>query len=135
MKESPANALLGGNRPSLSRNFRRNARQRGRVSQAQLSGLKNQCAPSFVTLKVPYLTLTPHSAAYVTRVWKVSKMEGLLWPILSAVLVLAGTYYYFVVMNKPKKLASVPAPMVKKGTAAAQKRKPAKKKEEVRDER
>ena len=61
-------------------------------------------------------------------------MEGLLWPIISAIFVLAGTYYYFVVMNKPKKLASVPAPMVKKGTAAAQKRKPLKKKEEVRFE-
>lgn len=61
-------------------------------------------------------------------------MDGLLWPIISAVLVLGCTYYYFVVMNKPAKLAAVRAPItVKKGTAAAQKRKPAKKKEEVRE--
>lgn len=61
-------------------------------------------------------------------------MDDLALPLLGALVLVALTYYYFVVLNKPKKLAAVPAPMVKKGTAAAMKRKPQKKKvEEVFD--
>jgi hypothetical protein len=59
-------------------------------------------------------------------------MDDYLLPVLGTIILLGATYYYFVVMAKPKKLASVPAPMVKKGTAAAAKRKPLKKKVEVR---
>lgn len=59
-------------------------------------------------------------------------MDDLALPLLGALVLVALTYYYFVVLNKPKKLAAVPAPMVKKGTAAAMKRKPQKKKVEVR---
>ena len=57
-------------------------------------------------------------------------MDDYLLPAVGTLILLAATYYYFVVLNKPKKLASVPAPLVKKGTAAAAKRKPAKKKVE-----
>lgn len=59
-------------------------------------------------------------------------MDEYIMPVVGALILILAGYYYVVVVSKPKKLASIPGTTVKKGTAAAAKKRPTKVKEEVR---